>query len=311
MTRARGTIAPDSMKIPLMPLQNRLAIALLVGVTALSGPAHAAAVKNGVVPKKLLPTVQRYLGDYEGQWNSPASDVTAAAPGEVADAGSNDSISRYRLANPVLRLSLDPDNRLRMQFFIDPAAARTDDELDLLGFGCRSRVGDLLQITTAQPPKAITDEPYQVLGARFDFDWGNCPSRVYAVSSNDLQLALLIDPVQQQYVVQLRLLKRMQSDGKIMVEEGGVQRQVKVRPKASDPGSLYAPNMEYCVLNEFGEIEKCFDRETELKQFLVPFPFPGMSAVWYTKQSPKLKVVPGVKTTYHEAVFHRPIDANR
>jgi hypothetical protein len=31
--------------------------------------------------------------------------------------------------------------------------------------------------------------------------------------------------------------------------------------------------------------------------------------VWYTKNSPNLKVVPGVKKTYHEAMFHRPIDA--
>ena len=72
---------------------------------------------------------------------------------------------------------------------------------------------------------------------------------------------------------------------------------------------MYDPKMEYCVLNEFGEIDKCFDRESELKQYIVPFPFPGLSAVWYTKKSPNLKVMPGVKKTYHEAVFHRPIDA--
>ena len=86
-----------------------------------------------------------------------------------------------------------------------------------------------------------------------------------------------------------------------------MQRTVKVRPKPG--GSLYDPKMEYCVLNELGEIDKCFDRESELKQYIVPFPFPGLSAVWYTKKSPNLKVVPGVKKTYHEAVFRRPIDA--
>jgi hypothetical protein len=58
-----------------------------------------------------------------------------------------------------------------------------------------------------------------------------------------------------------------------------------------------------------GEIEQCFDRETELKRYIVPFPFPGLSALWYTKNSPNLKVIPGVKKTYHEAVFHRPINA--
>ncbi len=42
--------------------------------------------------------------------------------------------------------------------------------------------------------------------------------------------------------------------------------------------------MEYCVLNELGEVDKCFDRESELKRYIVPFPFPGFSALWYTKQ---------------------------
>ncbi len=113
-----------------------------------------------------------------------------------------------------------------------------------------------------------------MLAARLDFDWGNCPARVYAVPSNDLLLALLIDPAQKQYIVQLRLLKRVQADGKIVVDEGGVQRAVKVRPKAGD-SSMYDPKMEYCVLNEFGEIDKCFDRETELKQLHRAVPVPG------------------------------------
>ncbi len=52
-----------------------------------------------------------------------------------------------------------------------------------------------------------------------------------------------------------------------------------------------------------------FDQETELKRYIVPFPFPGLSALWYTKKTPNLKVIPGVKKTYHEAVFHRLIGA--
>ncbi len=58
----------------------------------------------------------------------------------------------------------------------------------------------------------------------------------------------------------LKLLKRVQSDGKIVVEENGRQRVVKVQPKAGE-GSLYDPKMEYCVLNDVGEIEKCSIRK--------------------------------------------------
>jgi hypothetical protein len=278
-------------------LHRAAAILACVWSTGFAVGAGAVTIKNGVVPKGLTQSLTPYLGDYEGQWSSSAADDTTAG------------ISRYELENPVMRLSLDAAKQLRVQFFMDRASAQVNDELDLLGFGCHSKVGDLLELETQKPPKTIGEDPYQVLEARFVFDWGNCPSRVYAVPSNNLRMSVLIDPAQRQYLIELRLLKRVQSAGKIVAEDKGVQRVVKVRPKA-DSTSLYDPQMEYCVLNEFGEIEKCFDRESELKRYIVPFPFPGLSALWYTKKSPNLKVIPGVDKTYHEALFHRPIDVS-
>jgi len=284
-----------------------VAVALACGV-----PAAADTIQNGVVPKKYVATLAPYMGDYEGQWNS-----------SVTEDLTTDGISRYVLENPVMRLSMDASDKLHLTFYMDRASAQANDELDLLGFGCRSRVGDLLELDMNKTPKgaapknppkasdgsAADPAPYQVFAARLDFDWGNCPSRVYAVPSNDLEVAFLIDDKTHEYVVNLRLLKRMQPDSKVIIDEHGVQRVVKIRRNPDNPGSLYAPNMQYCVMNEVGEVQQCFDRETELKHFIVPFPFPGLSAVWWTKTTPNLKVVPGVKKTYHEAVFHRPIGA--
>ena len=281
---------------------------------ACAGSAGADTIKNGILSKKQADALASYMGDYEGQWNS-----------SITEDLTTDGISRYVLENPVMRLAIDPQNKLHLTFYMDRASAKANDELDLLGFGCRSRVGNLLELDLNKTPKDAAPKPspkdaangaadagpppYQVFAARLDFDWGNCPSRVYAVPSNDLELALLIDDKTQQYVVNLRLLKRMQPDNKVVMDDHGVQRVVKVRPNPDNPGSLYAPNMQYCVMNDVGEVQQCFDRETELKRFIVPFPFPGLSAVWWTKTTPNLKVVPGVKKTYHEAVFHRPIGA--
>jgi len=288
-------------------MHSRLAVALVVALAA--APIRADTIKSGVVPPKYVAALAPYMGDYEGQWNSSVTqDLTT------------DGISRYVLENPVMRLSIDTTDRLRLTFYMDRASARSNDELDLLGFGCHSRVGNLLELDMNKTPKAAAKtapaaateaepQPYQVFAARLDFDWGNCPSRVYAVPSNDLELALLVDDKTREYVVNLRLLKRMQPDNKVVMNDHGVQRVVKIRPNPDNPGGLYSPNMQYCVLNEVGEVQQCFDRETELKRFIVPFPFPGLSAVWWTKTTPNLKVVPGVKKTYHEAVFHRPIGA--
>jgi hypothetical protein len=299
-----------------------LAFVSAVAALAIGATARADTIKNGILSKKQADALAPYMGDYEGQWNS-----------SITEDLTTDGISRYVLENPVMRLAIDPQNKLHLTFYMDRASAQANDELDLLGYGCRSRVGNLLELDMNKSPKGSPQgspngakttassgdakapadagpQPYQVFAARLDFNWGNCPSRVYAVPSNDLELALLIDDKTHEYVVNLRLLKRMQPDNKIVVEDHGAQRVVKVRPNPSDPGSLYAPNMQYCVMNEVGEVQQCFDRETELKRFIVPFPFPGLSAVWWTKTTPNLKVVPGVKKTYHEAVFHRPIGAN-
>jgi hypothetical protein len=292
-------------------MQSRVVLIVVMFAAACgAGSGRADAIKNGVVPKKYVATLTPYMGDYEGQWNSSVTqDLTT------------DGISRYVLENPVMRLSIDTTDKLHLTFYMDRASARANDELDLLGFGCHSRVGDLLELDMNKAPKAAAPnsapaaeagtapQPYQAFAARLDFDWGKCPSRVYAVPSNDLELALLVDDKTHEYVVNLRLLKRMQPDNKVVMEDHGVQRVVKIRPNPDNPGGLYAPNMQYCVLNAVGEVEKCFDRETELKRFIVPFPFPGLSAVWWTRTTPNLKVVPGVKKTYHEAVFHRPIGA--
>lgn len=290
-----------------------LAIVSFVGAFVLGATeAGADTIKKGILSKTQADALAPYMGDYQGQWNS-----------SITEDLTTDGISRYVLENPVMRLAIDAQNKLHLTFYMDRASAQANDELDLLGFGCRSRVGDLLELDLNKAPKtpaksappngASADagpQPYQVFAARLDFDWGNCPSRVYAVPSNDLELALLVDDKTHEYVVNLRLLKRMQPDNKVVMDEHGVQRVVKVRPNPDNPGSLYSPNMQYCVMNDVGEVQQCFDRETELKRFIVPFPFPGLSAVWWTKTTPNLKVIPGVKKTYHEAVFHRPIGAN-
>ena len=194
-------------------------VAAIVVATA----AVAASIQNGVVPKNRLASVTPYLGDYEGQWNSSVTGDVSDGDQPLRARKSGDAfIARCR--QPIARAVLH-----------GPASAQLNDELDLLGFGCRSRVGDLLELDVPKPPKETTADPYPVLTARLDFDWGNCPSRVHAVPSNDLELALLMDPARQEYVVELRLLKRVQGDDKIVIEDEGVQRVVKVRRKESDP----------------------------------------------------------------------------
>jgi hypothetical protein len=265
-----------------------LAAALTFGVGA---PVHAAGVRDGVVPERDLPRLMPLLGDYRGQWNSELTETAV------------DDISRYELDNPVMRLFLDADNRLGVQFFLDADAAKNGQPLDLLGFGCRSRVGPLIELKTASAKDGAAPI---VVEASFDFDWGRCPSRLHAVPTNDLRMQVALDPVDGEVEVRLTLVRKVQGDYRAYATRDGYRREVKVRPKPEGGGSVYHPALEYCVENEKGEIEACFDQESDVRGFVVPFPFPGASAVWYTRKTPSIKVEKGKKLIYHEALFTRP-----
>ena len=229
-----------------------------------------------------------YLGDYLGQWNTEVS------------ADEFDDISRYELKESVMRLELSAEGTLRMVFFMDSQAAAANDRLDLLGFGCKSEVGELRSLELIDAPDATS--PHTVLKASFGFDWGNCPSRVYAFASNDLQLELALNPVDREYVARLSLLRKLQPANQTYITQGGERRRVVIRKISG--GTLYRPAHQYCVVNEVGETEACFDRRSEVKHLVVPFPLPGLSAVWWTSRD-KIEIVEGQQALYHEAVFRR------
>jgi hypothetical protein len=275
-----------------MEIVRLLRIVAVLSLFAAAPPALAGKVSGGVVPKQDVARIAQFLGDYEGQWDSEVTQNVY------------DDISRYTLESPVLRLALDGRNRLNVAFFMDTVAAANGEELDLLGFGCQSKAGRLLTLDFASAP-AGRDEFRKQLDASFDFDWGRCPSRVHAVATNDLLLSLTQNTADHEYVATLRLLRNVASDNTVYAVSEGKRREVKIRPKQDGTGSLYHPELEYCVMNELGEIEACFAGKAELKRYLVPFPFPGMSALWYTKKTPTIEIVAGKKIEYHEAVFRR------
>ena len=258
-------------------------VTAMVAIGTVAIGATAGTVRDGTLPKSDAESFAAFLGDYSGQWRSEVTDNVY------------DDISRYRLEEPVMRLSMNDDRRVRVTFFMDAEAAKSGEALDLLGFGCHSAVGDLLTFKTTRGG----------MTASFDFDWGQCPSRVYAVKSNDLALEIVGDREKREYVAHVTLLKSIKPDDKVYATtktEG--KREVKVRPKAGD-SRLYNAELEYCVVDDLGETQACFARESEVKKYLVPFPFPGLTALWYTKKTPALTVEHGTKREYHEADFRR------
>ena len=249
-------------------------------------------VAGGVVPQAQLALVRQFLGDYEGQWDTELTEDPY------------DDISRYELKNPVLRLRLDDGKRLKVVFFLDRATAAAGEELDLLGFGCKSGVGDLVEFTVPKRSKTAAEEAYAVFDAKFDFVWGGCPSRVHAVASNKFELTVGVNPVEEETLIRALLLRRVRADNKLIAKHGGQQYEVKARPATPDPESTRPPPLEFCSENALGE-EQCVQQSSQTKTVVLPLPLGSISAVWYTQTTPNIKVVKGMSLIYHKGAFRR------
>ena len=242
---------------------------------------------DGIVPERMRTVIGEFLGDYRGNWN------TELTESEV------DDISRYDLSDSVMRLSLDADHRLGVTFYLDPGAAAANQPLDLLGYGCNSKVGKLLDLDqrSAADGTAVTR-------ATFGFDWGRCPNRVHSVAGTTLQVELAENAAEQTRAARLTLLRKVQGDYQVYAKVAGQRHPVEVRQKQDGSGSLYNPQLEYCTQDELGE-ERCVTRRSEVKVVGAPLPFPGASVLWWTRKTPSLKVEKGKTLLYHEAVYTR------
>lgn len=257
-------------------------------VIALAGPVHGA-VKNGAVPKSMMEAVRPFLGDYRGNWNTEMSESDV------------DDISRYDLSDSVMRLSLDENRRLAIAFYLDPGAAAQNQPLDLLGYGCKSSTGPLLDID-----QGTAADGTPVIHLVFDFDWGRCPSRVHAVKSTKLHMELIEDAAEDSYAARLTILRKVQGDYQVYAKVDGKSVPVEVRPSSKGDGTLYNPGLEYCTEDELGE-KTCFSESERTTVGALPGPvMPGATVFWWTHKTPRLKVEKGKQLRHHEAVYVRP-----
>jgi hypothetical protein len=256
-----------------------------------AGVTSAAPASAGRVPAPMLETAHKFSGDYGGNWNTELTDSDV------------DDISRYDLADSVMRLAVDEGNRLTVRFFFDPGAAAQNRTLDLLGFGCNSNIGPLLEMGQHE-----AEDGTLVTRATFDFDWGRCPSRVHSVATTKLHVELVESLVEEtarrEQAVRLQLLRKVQGDYQVYASVDGKRQPVEVRPKEGGGGTLYNPALEYCTQDEYGE-STCVTQRSELKVSGAPVPLPGATVLWWTRKTPNLKVEKGAKLLYHEAVYTR------
>lgn len=275
-------------------------LALLAGLVVwLAGmplPSDAAKAKDGKVPARYGNDVRALVGDYYGSFGGDDPDggqygISHDDPGEI-----------------IARLGIDDSNRLTLEFFKigegdEEGVPRAGAPLDLLGRGCNSSIGPLLEIGVEK--MSLESSEHTRLSALFALNNGRCRARVETTGDPTLRLELIRDAAGNEDTLLLSVLKTKTVKNQLYAETA--EGWVKVTPKVTEGGTLYNPKLQYCY-EDFDGNELCFERSKERKDLLIPVPLPGQAAVfygWHTARTPKVKSERETTREYHRGEFRR------
>ncbi len=233
--------------------------------------------------------LEPFLGLYEGSFESaltedPDDDLNF---NPCNPATRDCSVHQDPHIDILLDLSLDGRGKLRAAFYRSELEMRAGRPLDLLGRGCRSRLGRLEKF---QPGRR--GEPVRWT-ARFDLKVENraCLGKLRPTSDHFVLVRGLEDPDTGERQVEVAIDKSVASRNYLYVKEDGVERRVRL-DLDNTQGKGRRAKYRVCIEDDMGEFSRCVVTDKELKQFGLPLPVPGgvaMSYTWWYDLFPNLK----------------------
>lgn len=206
----------------------------------------------------------------------------------------------------LLSLQLDGKGRLDAGFYRSELQLGSGSQLDLLGRGCRSRVGRLEKLTPGKRGEAVR------WTARFDLSVENraCLGKLRPTSSHFLLIQGLEDPETGARQVVVTIDKSVASQNYLYVKEDGRERRVRM-DLDNTQGSGRRARYRVCIEDDLGDFSRCVVTDKELKNFALPLPVPGGAAVnytWWYDLFPNLKRTRGLyEVTQYTARFQQKL----
>lgn len=245
-----------------------------------------------------------FLGTYQGSFGS----ALTQDPSDDLNYNPCDSVSERclgedaYLADIVLDLNRDADNRVQLRFFRSPAEQKAGMELDLLGRGCATRIDAMNSVTRdGKTGNYIATFP---LTARNRL----CLNKLRPTSTHELKVNLTEDTDSGTRFARVLIDKDVVSANYLYVVDDGVERRVKIdtnNTQKTPTGRSY----RVCIENDLGEFESCVLTDRELKQVLLPLPVPGGVAVsysWWYALTPNLKRTEGLyRLSQYSGLFEK------
>jgi hypothetical protein len=206
----------------------------------------------------------------------------------------------------LLSLRLDDRGKLDAGFYRSELQLGSGRQLDLLGRGCRSRVGRLEKLTAGK-----RGEPVRWT-ARFDLPVENraCLGKLRPTSSHFLLIQGIEDPETGTRQVVVTIDKSVASQNYLYVKEDGKERRVRM-DLDNTQGTGRRARYRVCIEDDLGDFSRCVVTDKELKSFALPMPVPGGAAVnytWWYDLFPNLKRTRGLyEVTQYTARFQQKI----
>ena len=249
-----------------------------------------------------------FLGLYEGSFESaltenPDDDLNF---NPCNPATRDCSVHQDPHIDILLKLSRDDRGRLRAAFYRSELDERAGRQLDLLGRGCRSRIGALEKFQRGK-----RGEPVRWT-ARFDLTVENraCTGKLRPTSAHFILIRGIEDPETGEREIEVALDKSVASRNYLYVKEDGVKRRVRL-DLDNTQGKGRRAKYRVCIEDDAGEFGRCVVTDKELKQFGFPMPVPGGAAVnytWWYDLFPNLKRTRGLyELTQYTARFRQKV----
>ncbi len=260
------------------------------------------------MPAEARVDLEPYLGLYQGSF---ASALTEDPDDDLnfnpCDPATRDcSLHQDPHIDILLSLGLDGRGRLDAGFYRSELQLGSDRQLDLLGRGCRSRLGRLEKLTPGKRGEALR------WTARFELTVENraCLGKLRPTSDHYLLIQGLEDPETGARQVAVTIDKAVSSRNYLYVREDGKERRVRM-DLDNTQGSGRRARYRVCIEDDLGDFSRCVVTDKELRSFALPLPVPGGAAVnytWWYDLFPNLKRTRGLyEVTQYTARFEQKI----
>lgn len=252
----------------------RLAAAAAI-LALFNAEVSARSVGDGRLRSGEAQKIEPFLGLYRGSFRSavdtpwPDDDLNL----NPCIVGEQDcDVHQAPLANILIELATDAERKPSLGFFYTREDYERGRKLDLLGLGCGSKVGDLIEFSRANTREGAATE--RLWRLTFRLDTGQCRIGSSQSTERELNLILAGDSASGSRLLLVEIFHGFKDANYLYTMEDGQRRRVRIMSPTVHGGERGFEGKYVCVEDAMGEYpqERCTHVIRTRDGFAIPLP---------------------------------------